>query len=242
MARTVAEVMNHEVVSVREDTSPASVRDAVLAMGITAVPVLDGDGRPVGVLSLRDLVFSENAPPRISRPAAVVKGTASLEAAGETLARTDYHHLVVVDDGGKAIGMVSAVDLLRGLLGVPARHPAAFPHVDRDLNVSWTDDDVLDPEHLSCAPEGAGVIVLSRGGRGATEGPVWVEACVRVHTRLEELLSIPQSDTPALAAVLKHGHLRFRAAAVADAAHRDRVVASLHERIDHAPLPQHVGR
>ncbi len=241
MARKVAEVMNREMVSAREDTSAASIRDLVLAMGITAVPVLDGDGRPVGVLSLRDLVASGNELPRPSGPVAVVKATESLEAAGETLARTDYHHLVVVDDSGRAIGMVSAVDLLRGLLGVPARHPAAFPHLDRELNVSWTDDDLLDADHLGAAAEGAGVIVLLRGGRGVAETPVWVESCARVRMRLEELLNIPQDDTPALAAVLQHGHLRFRAAAVADPARRDRVVAVLHERIDHQALPQQVG-
>lgn len=240
MARTVAEVMNREMVSAREDTSPASIRDLVLAMGITAVPVLDGDGRPVGVLSLRDLVSANGEPPRMSRPAAVVKATASLELAGETLARTDYHHLVVVDDDGRAIGMVSAVDLLRGLLGVPARHTAAFPHLDRELGVSWTDDDLLASDHLDAAPEGAGVIVLLRGGRGAAETPVWVESCRRVRTRLEELLSIPQDDMPALAAILAHGHLRFRAAAVVDAALRDRVLGLLHERVDHAPLPRQV--
>lgn len=241
MARQVAEVMNRELVSVREGTSAASVQDVVLAMGITAVPVLDDDGRPVGVLSLRDVVSSGSDLPEVSRPAAVVKATSSLESAGQTLVRTDFHHLVVVDDSGKAIGMVSAVDLLRGMLGVPARHPAGFPHLDRELNVSWTDDELLDGDRLSAAPEGPGVIVLLRGGRGATEAPVWVESCARVRTRLEELLNIPQSDTPVLAAILQHRDLRFRAAAVAALAQRERVVALLHERIDHAPLPQQVS-
>ena len=239
MARTVAEVMNREIASAREDTSPASIRDLVLAMGITAVPVLDGDGRPTGMLSLRDIVASGGSPPPAPRPAVVVMATASLEAAGEILARTDYHHLAVVDDRGRAIGMVSAADLLRGLLGIPARHPAAFPHLDRELNVTWTDDELLEQDRLSAAPEGAGVIVLLHGGRGVAEVPVWVESCARVHTRLEELLFIPQADTPALAAILKQGHLRFRAAAVVDPARRDRVLATLRERIDHAPLPQH---
>jgi len=241
MARTVAEVMNRELVSAREDTNPVSLRNLVLGMGITAVPVLDDHGRPVGVLSLRDLVSSDHEAPRISRPPAVVKATLGLEAAGEMLARTDYHHLVVVDEDGKAVGMVSAVDLLRGVLGVPARHPVEFPHLDRDLNVSWTDDELLAADRLSTAPEGAGVIVLVHGGRGTTETPVWVESSLRVRTRLEELLSIPQDDTPALDAVLRRGHLRYRAAAVPDMARRERVVAQLHKRVDHLPLPRQVA-
>jgi CBS-domain-containing membrane protein len=42
------------------------------------------------------------------------------------LAEHGTHQLVVVDDNGRAIGMVSAVDFVRGLLGVPAEHPHTF--------------------------------------------------------------------------------------------------------------------
>lgn len=237
MARTVAEVMNRELVSARQDTDPSSLRHLILAMGITGVPVLDEDHRPVGELALRDLVDPVEDPPPMSRPAAVIDASASLESAGEVLARTESHHLVVVDRAGKAIGMVSAVDVLRGLLGIPARHPAGFPHFDSELGVSWTDDTLLALENLDEAPEGPGVIVLVRGGRGLIETPVWAEGSLRVRTRLEELLSIPQDDAPALGAILARGGLRFRVASVPAEARRDRIVATLRERLEHAPLP-----
>jgi CBS domain-containing protein len=241
MARTVAEVMNPELVSARADTDPSSLRHLILAMGITGVPVLDEDHRPIGELSLRDLVDPPEEPPPISRPTASIPASASLEMAGEALAKTESHHLVVVDSTGRAIGMVSAMDVLRGLLGIPTRHPAAFPHFDGELGVSWTDDTVLTLENLDEAPEGAGVIVLVRGGRGLVETPVWAEASLRVRTRLEELLSIPQDDMPALAAMLARGRLRFRAASVPDAARRERIVVTLRERFGHAPLPAAVS-
>jgi CBS domain-containing protein len=168
----------------------------------------------------------------------VIDASASLESAGEALTKTESHHLVVVDSAGKAVGMVSAVDVLRGLLGIPARHPAGFPHFDGELGVSWTDDTVLAPGNLDEAPEGPGVIVLVRGGRGIVETPVWAEASLHVRTRLEELLSIPQDDAPALAAILARGSLRFRAASVPDAARRERIVGTLRERLRHAPLPR----
>jgi CBS domain-containing protein len=63
MARTVAEVMNPELVSAREDTDPSSLRHLILAMGITGVPVLDEDHRPVGELAL---IWS--TPSRTRRP------------------------------------------------------------------------------------------------------------------------------------------------------------------------------
>jgi hypothetical protein len=134
--------------------------------------------------------------------------------------------------------MLSALDVLRGLFGVPARRPAAFPHLDKEFGVSWSDDELLEADRLGKAPEGPGVIVLVRGGRRAWEVPVWVEACERVRTRLDELLSIPQSDSPALAALLSHGDLRFRAASVPDAAKRARIVEVLSERFRHQPLPR----
>jgi CBS domain-containing protein len=237
MARTVAEIMNRELVSVPEGTSDSVVRRTILGMGITAVPVLDGEGHPTGILSLRDVVDAVTLAAPAQGPVTVIAATATIEDASRLLASTDYHHLVVVDAGGKAVGMVSAVDLLRGLLGIPVRHPAAFPHIDPELGEAWTDDELLAADRLSVAPEGPGVVVLIRGGGRVVESPVWVEACERVHTRLEEILSIPQSDSPALAAILRHRDLRYRAAAIADPERRERVVRALHERIDHLPVP-----
>lgn len=238
MARIVSEVMNRELIAAGASADVDALRDLIIAMGITAVPVLDRERRPVGVLSLRDvLTSSPKANPPVSGPAATVSEHASLEEAGKALAQTDYHHLVVVDAAGRAVGMLSALDVLRGLLGVPARHPAAFPHFDKQLGVSWSDDVLLAGDRIGSAPEGAGVIVLVRGGRGATEAPVWAEGCERIRTRLEELLSIPQGDTPALAALLSHGKLRYRTASVPDAARRTRITETLRERIGHLPLP-----
>ncbi len=229
--------MNRELVVAPRDCHADVVRGVILAMGVTALPVLDADRRPVGILSLRDVVDAGDAVPRPSRPAMTVAEGATIVDAARILADTDFHHLVVVDTEGRAVGMVSAVDLIRGLLGVPARHPAAFPHLDPDLGVAWTDDELLSLDRLGVAPEGAGVIVLVRGGRGAREAAVWAEAALRVRTRLEELLSIPQGDQPALAALLAHGPLRYRAAPVEDAAKRARVVEVLRERMGHLPLP-----
>jgi CBS domain-containing protein len=39
------------------------------------------------------------------------------------VAETNMHHLVVVDATGRAVGMLSALDLLRALVGLPAAPP-----------------------------------------------------------------------------------------------------------------------
>jgi CBS-domain-containing membrane protein len=78
-------------------------------------------------VSLRDLLSGEHRT-EVKAPVFSVVSTTPVESAARALAETEYHHLVVVDEeSGKAVGMVSAVDLLRALLHMPVKHPAAFP-------------------------------------------------------------------------------------------------------------------
>jgi CBS domain-containing protein len=135
-------------------------------------------------------------------------------AAGRLLAHTAYHRLVVIDGEGRVAGMVSALDVMRGLLGLPAVHPASFPHLDPELGLVWTDDQPLVAGGLEAAPDGPGIIVLTHGGAGIPERVVWVESARDVYTRLTDLVSTPQTEQPVLAYWLGRGPLRFRATAV----------------------------
>jgi CBS domain-containing protein len=241
MARTVDEIMNHELVGARVGERPERMRDIILALGITALPVLDDEQRPTGVVSLRDLVASDLPRPRVSAPAATIPPTATIQEAARLVAETGYHHLVVVDAERRAIGLVSCMDLLRALVGAPARHPATFPHYDRRLGVEWTDDTELTSKGVGVAPEGPGVLVLVHGGPGMQETPVWVEASEHVRARLEEILKpppTPGSSPPYLARLLERSWLRFRAAALADAEKRMRVLIALRAQIDAHGTPE----
>jgi CBS domain-containing protein len=237
MARTVQEIMNAEVFGVRPEEKADPTLEAILAFGITAAPVLDEDRRPIGVVSLRDLVPTGDRHRRMTSPAATIPATASIAEAGRALATADVHHLVVVDELGRAIGMVSSLDVVRGLLGLPTPHPMTFPHRDEEVGVSWTDDRELVRERTVAAPPSAGVLVLREGGAGITDSTVWAEPCTNLRARLDELLDIPQTDTPLLARILQRSGLRFRYALVADPAERARVVAALDRRIAHLPPP-----
>jgi CBS domain-containing protein len=125
----VRDVMSPDLVYVTEGGHASLVLPQILRFGITAVPVLDRDHRPVGVVSLRDLVAGSDLEASMTAPAQAIAETASIEDAARALARTDYHHFVVVGTDGKAVGMVSSLDLLRATLGLPARHPAALHDV-----------------------------------------------------------------------------------------------------------------
>ncbi|MBX3212838.1 MAG: CBS domain-containing protein [Labilithrix sp.] len=125
MPRTVADIMNEKLLYIRDGDRLALARRHIIEFGITAVPVLDETHRPVGVVSLRDLAGDrEHFEP--SGKVETVRASASIEEAAKLLAESEYHHLVVVDAMGVAVGMVSALDFLRELVGLPPRHPERF--------------------------------------------------------------------------------------------------------------------
>lgn len=124
MNARVADIMNSKLLYVREGDRLSMVRSKILAFGVTAVPILDDDHRPVGIVSLRD--FDSDGTATASSPVRVMPGDLSLADGGRLLAESGLHHMVVVDDRGVAIGMVSALDFLRALVGAPTEHPPAF--------------------------------------------------------------------------------------------------------------------
>jgi CBS domain-containing protein len=230
MARTVEEIMNRELVATRRDERPERARDIILGLGITALPVLDDERRPVGMLSLRDLFTPGQAPGHTSSPLTVLT-TATVEEAARMLAHTDYHQLVVIDTHGRAVGMVSCIDLLRALVGTPARHPSSFPHYDSRLRVTWTDDAELVPQEIATVPDEAGVLLVVHGGPGLPETPARVEQSPSMRTRLSEIVSVPQVHAPRLASLLAGGGLRFRTASVPDDGRRVEIVRDLRAQI-----------
>jgi len=126
---TVKEIMNPKLLYIRDGDRVSLARRHILEFGITAVPVLDETHRPVGIVSLRDLAGEEGESFEPKGNVTTVLDTDSVEVAAKTLAESTYHHLVVVDAKGVAVGMVSAVDFLRSLLGLAPRHPAKFDAV-----------------------------------------------------------------------------------------------------------------
>jgi CBS domain containing-hemolysin-like protein len=124
--KTVADVMNPEMLYLAEGARPDLAREPILQFGVTGVPVLDERGHPTGFVSLRDLV-THGELPSANEPAFTVRDTTLVDAAARVLGATDHHHAVVIDGTGRAVGVVSSLDLLRALVGLPARHPTAFP-------------------------------------------------------------------------------------------------------------------
>ncbi len=234
MARTVAEVMNRELFHVAADETARRALDELLVLGISSAPVLDGTMRPVGVVSVRDLV---KAPPhatvrmRMTPRPTVVGPHDTVEEAARRLVEGGLHHAPVVDAEGRAVGFLSVLDALAALIGMPARHPPMFPHYDAEVGVTWSDDQPLDRAHASAAPSGAGVIALVHGGAGLPERVVWAGACDDLRRFVDELVASGAASLGELQWLFEHGRLRFRWAAVADPADRERAAARAVERM-----------
>jgi hypothetical protein len=205
---------------------------------VGAVPVVDENRRALGMVTATlALDASGTAGDRMMRPATCIEGSTAIEDAARRLALADSHHLVVVDGAGTAVGIVSALDVLRAMLGIPAHHPAAFPHWNAATQCSWTDEWPLDQEHASQAPDAAGVLVLVRGLVGEVDAVVWVEPCANVRKRVAALTALGSCAEPALARLLERHDLSFRAAAVREEADRERMASGLRSDLDHRPPP-----
>ncbi|HXX66849.1 MAG TPA: CBS domain-containing protein [Polyangiaceae bacterium] len=236
MPRTVQEIMNRELLTITPELPAHEARDLLRSFRIGAAPVIDEGRRPLGVVSLRDpLERGGETREHMRRPAPCVPVSMPIEDAARQLARLDAHHLVVVDSAGVVVGMLSSLDALRAMLGLPARHPPTFPHWDHATGVSWTDDWPLEEETAANAPAGAGVLALTIGHLGDPDSIVWVESCANVRERVQRLAGPPTPGEPVLARILALRGLRFRAAAVNDGSAQARIVALLRDRIANAP-------
>lgn len=133
----VAEVMSAPARTVSLTTARGAIVEMLAHHHIGAVPVVDGAGRVVGLVSESDLMPStpaervaqgailarRHAPaPVLTEPRAdvIMRSPAITIAAGDTLAEASrlmrerqVHHLPVVDGEGRAIGMLSRGDLLK---------------------------------------------------------------------------------------------------------------------------------
>jgi hypothetical protein len=240
MAILVEEIMNRELFSLRPEETVDDAVAYILSLDITGAPVVDAEARPIGMLSFRDAVQADSGrrvDEQMNRPVMSVRSSASIDEAGRLMAESGYHRLVATDDAGRAVGIVSALDVVRGLLGLPAAHPPQFPHYDAATGLVWTDDVPFAAERIEVAPDGPGVFVLIQGGRDVRDHAVWIEASANVFQRLIDLLTLPQTTSHALSRALELPHLHVRAARANDLSHARRIADQLLRRAHGLGLP-----
>ena len=190
MKRRVRDVMTKTVVVVGRDVTFKEIAERLAEHRVAALPVVDAEGRAVGIVSEADLLVKEQHPdpiqprfiegPRrallrrkaagttaaelMSTPVVTVPSDAPLAEAARRMHDGGFRSLPVVDRSGVVIGIVSRRDLLR-----------AFLRPDRDIQEEIEDEVVRDAMWI----EPDSVVVRVRGG------------VVTLHGRLERSSLIP---------------------------------------------------
>ncbi|QNS02722.1 CBS domain-containing protein [Streptomyces xanthii] len=134
---TVSDVMTHTAVAIGENAPYKEIVALMVQWKVSALPVLAGEGRVVGVVSEADLLVKEafrDAEPRpgqfaaaakagavragelMSSPAVTVRADATLAEAARIMAQRRLKRLPVVDEIGLLEGVCSRSDLLKVFL------------------------------------------------------------------------------------------------------------------------------
>ncbi|MCB5163837.1 CBS domain-containing protein [Streptomyces bambusae] len=117
--RSVAELMSPTAVTVRPATAFKEIARLLHEFDITAVPVVDGADRPVGVVSEADLIRGQGtgaaptAEGLMTRPAVTARPEWSVVRAARVMQRHGVKRLPVVDAAGRVTGVLSRSDLIR---------------------------------------------------------------------------------------------------------------------------------
>ncbi|MET7780492.1 MULTISPECIES: CBS domain-containing protein [Streptomyces] len=139
--RIVSDVMTHTVAAVGRKANFKEIVRLMEQWKVSALPVLEGEGRVIGVVSEADLLpkeeFRDSDPDRYTQlrrlsdlakagavtaedlmtaPAFTVRANATLAQAARTMAHAKVKRLPVVDDKGLLEGVVSRGDLLKVFL------------------------------------------------------------------------------------------------------------------------------
>ncbi|MEV2245700.1 CBS domain-containing protein [Streptomyces sp. NPDC049970] len=138
--RTVSDLMTHTAVAVGSRASYKEIVTLMHRWKVSALPVLAGEGRVIGVVSEADLLPKEENRPEgdtaaggspfadaakadavyaedlMSSPAVTVHADAKITEAARIMARRRVKRLPVVDGGGMLRGIISRGDLLKVFL------------------------------------------------------------------------------------------------------------------------------
>jgi signal-transduction protein with cAMP-binding, CBS, and nucleotidyltransferase domain len=115
----VSLIMTHDVCCITCDFSLEALAALFLDEDIGAVPVIDYEGCPIGMLTKTHLVRRGNADRVIdlmSPLKSTLRETDSLAHAAALMVSERLHHLVVVDARDRVVGMLSSFDFARWLV------------------------------------------------------------------------------------------------------------------------------
>ncbi|MBW2313314.1 MAG: CBS domain-containing protein [Deltaproteobacteria bacterium] len=118
---TIREVMTSEPITVRPDHSVQVALELLIEHRISGLPVVDGDGVAVGIVSEKDLLrlFSDPTAPNVgaimTRTPIAIDVDGSLVELFDCLMAHDFRR-VLIEERGRLVGLVSRSDLMPAIL------------------------------------------------------------------------------------------------------------------------------
>ena len=215
MNATVQDVMTTDVVAVKQDASFKEIATMLGRHRVSAFPVVDDDGKVIGVVSEADLLPKEalvagsGLPPgRLSvmlrhkefskaggitvtdvmtRPAVTVTADEPVTSAARLMYSCKVKRLPVVDAGGRLVGIVSRADVL-SVYGRPDEE------IWIEVRQIIRNDFLSDPARFTVTVKDGVVTIAGRpetaeSGRGIVSGIWHVEGVVSVR----DLLTYPSA-------------------------------------------------
>ncbi|MGW5861550.1 CBS domain-containing protein [Streptomyces sp. NPDC055239] len=200
--RTVSDVMTHTVIAVGREAPFKEIVSLMEQWKISALPVLEGEGRVIGVVSEADLLpkeeFRDSDPSRfdqvrrlpdlakaggvsagdvMSTPAVTVHADTTLPQAARIMALRHVKRLPVTDAHGLLQGVVSRSDLLK-----------VFLRTDEELadEVTRTVTSLLFPDGAVTVVVEDGVVTLG----GAVRDKTLVPAAARLARAVEGVVDV----------------------------------------------------
>jgi CBS domain-containing protein len=201
MKRCVRDVMSTQVVAVRRGASFKEMAASLRQYRVSAFPVIDDDGKVIGVVSEADLLAKEaaggehagipgvitgimlhkaqdkaggiTAGDLMTRPAITVRPEDTTEHAARLMYTLQVKRLPVVDADGMLLGIISRADVL-----------AVFDRPDEEIHAEITDDIILrefliDPAQFMVTVK-EGVVTLQGSPESAELGHQLVSKVRRV--------------------------------------------------------------
>ncbi|WP_342376334.1 CBS domain-containing protein [Myxococcus stipitatus] len=121
----VEEIMSENPVTCLVDTGIEQAARWMVECDCGALPIIDVDNRPLGVITDRDITCRivakgkdpsmSNVRDAMSAPAATVYRDTTLEDCLELMEQNQVRRMVVLDDDGTVCGMVAQADLVKQL-------------------------------------------------------------------------------------------------------------------------------
>lgn len=123
LAVPIGGIMTRDVTCVRAEMPVSALRTLLVERGFGGVPVVDAEGKPIGVVTKTDLLRAEAQGEEETRAvrsimtdlAIAVHEGMSIAQASALMAYEGVHRIPVVDDDHRVVGILSALDVLHWL-------------------------------------------------------------------------------------------------------------------------------